>query len=84
MPQVQKKYPIRLDYTPFRRIRRGSDITVEALSKATNVSRWTIHRLETNQASPSMIQMVALAQQLGVAIHTLFKVEPNTRDQGDS
>ena len=87
MPRTKRleDYPFRLDFTPFRRVRRASGISLASLSKATGLSYWTLHRIENNTGTPSIVQMVALAQQMGVPLHQLFTVHPrNTPNTGDA
>jgi DNA-binding XRE family transcriptional regulator len=66
--------PFRLDFTPLKRIRGYNLLTRAQLARAAGVDPVTIWRLENNRhkASPSFMQVVALARALSVPIHELF------------
>ena len=72
--------PFSLDFTPLKRIRGYHLLTREQLARAAGVDKVTIWRLENNRhkASPSMMQVVAIARALGTPVHELYTViEPD-------
>lgn len=63
----------------LRRLRRGRDLTLEALAERSGVSRSMISKVERGEAQPTTPVVGRLAEALGVGISGLVGAYPGTR-----
>lgn len=54
-------------------LRKGSDLTQEQLAEALNVSRQSISKWESGQATPELEKIVAMSQVFGVTTDSLLQ-----------
>lgn len=55
----------------------------DELARRAGVTRQTVSSIETGQYGPSAVLAFVLAEQLGMPIDTLFRLEPTTPDAGE-
>ena len=66
----------------LKKVRRSKELTQKELASDVNVTRQTIHSIESGKSVPSLKLALLISKALNVQLEDIFSVDENKIDQG--